>query len=47
MWNFLRVFRGAHQQYLSHYVVTFETMSNVKRFTAAILQQMCFYQLRP
>lgn len=42
--NYLRVFRGVHKKHLSHYVATYETMSNAKQFTAAILQRMCFSQ---
>lgn len=39
--NYLRVFRGVHKKYLDHYVATYETMTNAKQFTAAILQRMC------
>lgn len=42
--NFLRVFRGVHKKHLSHYVATYETMTNAKQLTAAILQRMCFSQ---
>ena len=43
--NYLRVFRGVHKKYLDHYVATYETMTNAKQFTAAILQRMCFSPL--
>lgn len=45
--NFLRVFRGVHKKHLAHYVATYETMTNAKRFTAAILQRMCSSRLEP
>ncbi len=45
--TFLRVFRGVHKKYLAHYVATYETMTNAKQFTAAILQRMCFSQSEP
>lgn len=45
--NFLRVFRGVHKRHLSHYVATYETMTNAEHFTAAILQRMCSSRLDP
>lgn len=45
--NFLRVFRGVHKKYLSHYVATYETMTNAEQFTAAILRRMCSSQVVP
>lgn len=45
--NYLRVFRGVHKKHLAHYVATYETMTNAKEFTAAILQRMCSFRLDP
>ena len=45
--TYLRVFRGVHKKYLAHYVATYETMSNAKQFTAAILRRMCVSQPEP
>jgi len=43
--SYLRVFRGVHKKYLDHYVATYETMTNAKQFTAAVLQRMRFSKL--
>jgi hypothetical protein len=39
--TYLHGFRGVHKQYLDRYVATFEAMANAKRFTPALLRQMC------
>jgi len=40
--TFLREFRGVHKKHLADYVATYETMSNAKRITSAIVHSMCF-----
>jgi hypothetical protein len=36
-----QAFRDVHKLYLHLYVTTYETMVNVKRTTAALIQRMC------
>ena len=40
--TFLRAFQGVHKKHLACYVATYETMTNAKRITSAIVHRMCF-----
>lgn len=39
--TYLRTFRGVHKKHLAAYVATYETMTNAKRITSAVVQRMC------
>ena len=39
--TFLRSFRGVHKKYLADYMATYETMTNAKRITGAVIRRMC------
>jgi hypothetical protein len=45
--TYLRVFRGVHTKSMKLYVVCYETMTNAKRMTAAVIARMCFGSRRP
>ena len=40
--TFLRAFRGVHKKHLACYVATYETMTNAKQITSAVVHRMCF-----
>jgi hypothetical protein len=42
--NYLREFRGVHQQYLADYIATYEAMTNERRFNSRLLRRMCYGQ---